>query len=173
MKINLYGGPGIGKSTVAALVFAELKLKAFNVEITHEYAKELVYEGFDLKKADKTFQYRILMEQVRRELIFQNKVDFLISDSPLLLNAYYNGDPGAIHLARINEQEKDLHFYLLRSHEHFESKGRSHSHKQSVGIDNNMLKFLTDNSVELIEVGGTAQEKASLIVQKAVEVFGA
>lgn len=173
MKINLYGGPGIGKSTTAALIFAELKLLGYNVEITHEYAKELVYEGINLTKADQAMQYRILMEQVRRELIFQNKVDFLISDSPLLLNAYYNGDPGAIHLARWNEKPKDLHFYLVRSHEHFESKGRSHSEKQSLSIDSNMQKFLEQNGVKLIEVSGSAHEKSKTIVEKALEVWNA
>ena len=41
--INLLGGPGCGKSTIAALIFAKLKLheKKYSVEYVQEYAKYL------------------------------------------------------------------------------------------------------------------------------------
>jgi adenylate kinase family enzyme len=37
--INLFGGPGCGKSTLAARIFSILKLKDISCELINEYAK--------------------------------------------------------------------------------------------------------------------------------------
>ena len=42
--INIFGGPGTGKSVTAAKLFAELKIQNKNCELITEYAKELVYD---------------------------------------------------------------------------------------------------------------------------------
>lgn len=165
MKINLYGGPGIGKSTVAGLVFSELKIRGYNAEIVHEYAKELVYEGTDLRKVDSFFQDRIFIEQLRRELLFFSKVDILITDSPLMLNAYYNGGKKALSLVEMTQTDADLNFYLTRTNEHFEGKGRSHNEKESLAIDKKMLDFLKQQNIDLINVDGDSRAKALRIVE--------
>ena len=36
--INLYGGPGTGKSTTAAALFALIKREGYNVELVTEFA---------------------------------------------------------------------------------------------------------------------------------------
>lgn len=173
MKINLYGGPGIGKSTVASLVFAELKVRGLNVEMVHEYAKELVYEGIDLRNVDQFFQDRILIEQLRRELLFFKKVDYIITDSPLMLNAYYNGGKTSVFMAKQTDSESDLNFYLTRTNEHFEGKGRSHTEKESVVIDKKMLSFLKKHKVNLINVDGDSRTKAMKIVDMILAVKNA
>jgi adenylylsulfate kinase-like enzyme len=40
--INLFGGPGTGKSTLAAALFTDLKMKGINAELVTEFAKDLV-----------------------------------------------------------------------------------------------------------------------------------
>src|SRR3546814_15130333 len=42
--LNFFAGPGAGKSTTTAQVFADLKKKNLNVELVTEYAKDLVWE---------------------------------------------------------------------------------------------------------------------------------
>ena len=42
--INFYGGPGIGKSTMAAKMFAALKTAGVKTELVGEFAKDLVYD---------------------------------------------------------------------------------------------------------------------------------
>lgn len=168
MKINLYGGPGIGKSTVSSIVFSELKIRGFDAEIVHEYAKELVHEGFDLRKADGNFQFRIIMEQLRRELLF-NKAEYLVTDSPLFLNAYYSKEERALDLAQKNDSDENLHFYLIRSNEYFEGKGRSHNEKESISIDKEMIKFLKKNNVTPIIIDGDSKIKAMKIVDIILE----
>ena len=39
--VNLYGGPGAGKSTAALQLVAELKKRGINADYVSEYAKEL------------------------------------------------------------------------------------------------------------------------------------
>lgn len=170
MKINLFGGPGIGKSTVSAILFAELKIAGINVETVHEYAKELVYEGHDLREATKEFQTKIFKEQLRRELLFLNKAEVLISDSPLLLNAYYHGDPKIIEIALRHSTPKDLNVFLSRSVEKFEGRGRSHNHIESVAIDQKMIDFLSKHC-NLTKVDGTSKEKADKIFKILMDSY--
>lgn len=41
--VNLYGGPGVGKSTGAAYVFARLKEAGVVAELVTEFAKDLTW----------------------------------------------------------------------------------------------------------------------------------
>ena len=41
LVVNLFGGPGTGKSTTMAHVFAELKWRGYDCEMSNEYAKEV------------------------------------------------------------------------------------------------------------------------------------
>ena len=43
--INLFGGPGVGKSTTASGLFYEMKKARLEVELVTEYAKDAVWEG--------------------------------------------------------------------------------------------------------------------------------
>ena len=164
-KINLYGGPGIGKSTVAALIFAQLKAEGKSAEIVTEYAKELVYLGIDLTKSNQNLQDQILLEQLRRELVFQDQVDFMVCDSPLLLNSFYNGSDMSLKLAKKNlRNDDDFHFFLVRSQEHFETQGRSHNEKQSLEIDKKMEQFFKDHKIKYIKIDGDSRSKADKIL---------
>jgi len=44
IHINLWAGPGTGKSTMAASIFAELKWNKIDCELVSEYAKQIVWE---------------------------------------------------------------------------------------------------------------------------------
>ncbi len=44
LVINMFAGPGAGKSTLAAGTFFRLKCLGVNAEIAPEYAKDLVWE---------------------------------------------------------------------------------------------------------------------------------
>ena len=43
--VNLYGGPGSGKSTGAAYIFSMLKMVGVDAEYVTEFAKDKVWEG--------------------------------------------------------------------------------------------------------------------------------
>lgn len=84
--INLHAGPGTGKSTTAAGLFALMKHEGYKVELVTEYAKELCYEG-TLAGAD---QIDIFVEQWRRMRRLEGQVDYVITDSPLMFSLIYH-----------------------------------------------------------------------------------
>lgn len=84
--INFFGGPGAGKSSIAAGLFYRMKQLGINVELVTEYFKELVWEN----TANNTTDYLyVLASQNRRLERLRDKVDYVITDSPLLLSGYY------------------------------------------------------------------------------------
>ena len=68
--INLFGGPGSGKSTTAASVFSKLKIMGYNVELVTEFAKDMVWE-----QHDSIFDNQLLIFAEHKNL----KVELLIS----------------------------------------------------------------------------------------------
>lgn len=85
LNVNLYAGPGVGKSVTAAALFVALKMRGVHAELVNEYAKELVYDGVIARAS----QRDILREQVRRQARLQGKVDVVVTDAPPLITMLY------------------------------------------------------------------------------------
>lgn len=149
--INLFGGPGSGKSTTAAGLFYHMKLQHMNVELITEYAKELVYAG--TLPVLKQYQEYIFAEQNRRQQILEGHVDWAITDSPLLLSLFYG-----VGLNRFNEEAfvnvvsdtfrmyDNVCFFLDRPVQ-FSGVGRDRNLEESIQIDNALIKILKDEGV--------------------------
>lgn len=84
--INLYGGPGTGKSTLAADVYARLKRQGFNAELVREYVKNWAWEGRAISVYDQIY---FAAKQIRYESMLFGKVDFIVTDSPVWLAGFY------------------------------------------------------------------------------------
>lgn len=84
--VNLFGGPGCGKSTTMARLFADLKTRGYNVEMVSEFAKDLVYEQRQETMKDELY---IFAKQHHRLFRVNEKVDIIITDRPLLLTNIY------------------------------------------------------------------------------------
>lgn len=85
--INLYGGPGTGKSTTSAFLFYKLKSMGQNVELVREYVKNWAWEGRHIGRYD---QFYFMGKQIRSEAMLFGKVDYIVTDCPVLLGAYYS-----------------------------------------------------------------------------------
>ena len=140
MVINFYGGPCSGKSTAAAGLFYKMKLLGYSVELTDEFAKECVWEENIPMLRD---QLWILAHQHRKILRLAEKVDYVITDSPVLLSPIYRtkyGDPmysdliDQIALECYNKYD-NVNFMLSRPRENFQEDGRAQDEVQSVQID--------------------------------------
>ncbi|CAH0343769.1 AAA family ATPase [Rhizobium sp. CECT 9324] len=88
--INLFAGPGAGKSTTAAGLFNVMKMKGHKVELVMEYAKDLTYERNTSRLGN---QMTILGEQFNRLHRLVGQVEWIITDSPLLLGTMYAQGP--------------------------------------------------------------------------------
>lgn len=85
--INIIGGPGTGKTTVAAELFSKLKRLNLDVENVSEFSNELVWENNTSAFNDRLYMHAI---QHHRLFTMKGKLDYIITDSPLLLTSVYN-----------------------------------------------------------------------------------
>lgn len=173
--INLLGGSGLGKSTTAALVFGELKLLHHDAELVQEYAKEWAWAGKRITPDD---QDHICSEQFNREARLYNKVDFIVTDSPLILGPmyqkFYSGDDPTIHktLERIKTSEQEGIVYmnfLLTRNKKFNPKGRFETEEQAKEVDNYLKEYLIKNQIPFHSVSSGDRERVNEIVTEVVK----
>ncbi len=81
LVVNLFGGPGSGKSTTAAGIFSKLKLAGVNCEFAPEWAKEKVWAGEEVTLDNQLYVFGKQYHRIWRLL---NKVDIVITDAPIL-----------------------------------------------------------------------------------------
>jgi hypothetical protein len=169
--INLFGGPGCGKSTGAAYVFSKLKMLGVNAELTSEYAKDKTWEG-NMKAI--ACQPYIFGNQVYRIDRCIDDVDVIVTDSPLLLSLFYNRDeaiePYFTQLveAKFNEYE-NLNFFLIRN-KVYNPVGRNQTETEATEIDEQVLKFMSAYERELkYDVVTGDNEGYDKIVEKVLD----
>lgn len=145
--INLFGGPGVGKSTIAADVFASLKKEGYDVELITEYAKTRVYEEHDTVFGDQAYMFAKQLRQFHR---LEGKVDFAVCESPLLLSVMYarehnyryqNFEPFVFEAAN---HFNNMNFFLARNLETvpYNPSGRRHTVDEARELDKECEKVL-------------------------------
>lgn len=124
--VCLYGGPGLGKSTLAAELFVDLKTRGHSVELVTEYVKRWAWLGHPIKGWEDSLY--IFAKQLRAESVLYGKVSFIITDSPIGLCAayekFYRPDQTIIRSAYENVRRQqsldgvveNLDFQLMRQH---------------------------------------------------------
>lgn len=174
--VNLLGAAGSGKSTLAAKIFAMLKLKGYNCEYVSEYAKQIVYEE-NYKKLDN--QLLILANQYYNLDVLRDKVDIIITDSPLLLSVFYNENYNKKNTNKIPDNifEKltmycystfdNLNFFIKRNHL-YKKEGRYQTEEQAKVEEGIILDTLKDLKVNVQTLLST-EDCASIIVDKVEE----
>lgn len=155
--INAFAGPGAGKTTSCLEVAEKLKKQGFVTEYVQEYAKELVYDN-NLIMLDGHYehQFAILNEQMKRINRLYGKVDFIITDSPILLNnTYLNEDKNTEVYSAYSDSVNKLYglynnfnYFVERDTSVFEKEGRIHNLEQSIAIDNELKNMLHNNQID-------------------------
>lgn len=144
-RINIFGGAGVGKSTITAKLFAELKSKHYRIEHVTEYIKNWVYESRIPKSWDQLY---IFGQQLHREDLIIRQGPIIITDSPLLMQVTYakhNNFPAYQQLLDIaNKFETEypsINFYIHRKHT-YQPEGRYHTEEEAIQIDQSILNIL-------------------------------
>lgn len=158
--INLYGGPGCGKSTTAALVFSKLKMDGHNVELVREYAKDVFYEQrYNLLK----HQLYVTAKQYKRLKDIQDygKVELVITDSPILLGLYYGRELSYItafsDVIDSLYAEFDNHDVFINRVKPYETSGRMQTLDQAKSIDDFLKEEIVANFI--IDGNGEGADK--------------
>lgn len=155
--INAFAGPGAGKTTSCLEVAEKLKKQGFVTEYVQEYAKELVYDNnFIMLDGHYEHQFAILNEQMKRINRLYGKVDFIVTDSPILLNnTYLNEDKNTEVYSAYSDSVNKLYglynnfnYFVERDTSVFEKEGQIHNLEQSIAIDNELKNMLHNNQID-------------------------
>ncbi len=165
LHINLYAGPGSGKSTTAAAVFAKLKWNKIECELISEYAKQQVWQE-SFKTLDN--QIYLFAKQHNKHVILENKVDVVITDSPLPMGCVYdNGRTKYLKEMTLNEYNKfnNLNIFLIRCKE-YNPNGRMQTEVEAIEKDEEIAQFLFDNNIPYISIPGEEES-----IDKIVDII--
>lgn len=142
--INLWGAPGAGKSTVAAGLFYKMKVAGYKVELVTEYAKDVVWDNRDDLLKDQLY---LLAKQNRKLERLRGKVDWCITDSPVLLVLAYMPELYYSHFNSLTydvwNSYTNLNYLLERNHE-YKRDGRVQTEEESRIIDEKILDIFSE-----------------------------
>lgn len=149
--INAFAGPGAGKTVSCMDICSELKKRGYNAEYVQEYAKEIVYDkNYELLDGSEANQFKILKEQLHRMDRLYEETDFIVTDSPILLNAIYNKEPTKEYLDMIDElyaHYNNFSYFVQRDASHFQKEGRIHNLQESQQKDEEIKSMLSDHGI--------------------------
>jgi len=166
--INLFGGPGTGKSTTATGLFHLMKLDKMECEYVSEFAKDVVWEQNTKLLENQFFVSANQHHKIFRVLQYYKnnniKNAYVITDSPFVLGIFY-GNENWSQLERFNDflvQEfktndmsglkmQNINIFLNRVKE-YNPKGRLQSEKEAKKIDTRIKNFLNYFKIPYIEI---------------------
>jgi len=162
--INIFGGPGIGKSTTAAKIYHDLQMNGYECDLPYEFPKQVAWEENRSQITDQLF---IFAGQHRNIVRSYGKVDYIILDSPILLslvykNLYNEGFPSSLYgnefdrmALGIFKSYDNINFNIERNKMDYITEGRFQSYDESVMIDNRITSILVDNQIDFIPIKQT------------------
>lgn len=151
--INIFGGPGAGKSTTAAGIFYKMKQKGINVELVTEYAKDMTWEGRMNILGDQLY---VLAKQQRRVSRLEGKVDYVVTDAPFFLGLVYM-EPDYLKtfepLVLEAWERYDNHCFMLnRQNIAFQEVGRNQDADGAKAIDDKLHRLLNSRRIPFTEI---------------------
>lgn len=173
LRINFYGGPGVGKSTLAARVYAELsRAGVVSTELVQEFCKQWAFKGEKLDIFDQVYTFGAQLWS--EHCLFKAGIDVIVTDSPVLLQCVYTAildEQIAAHLIQIGltfeQQHKSLNFLVQRSIP-YRREGRFEEEPELQELDDRIaaavdrfgFPYVVVNPDEIETINQTAKEAA-------------
>lgn len=155
--VNLFAGPGAGKTTTMAGVFSKLKLDNINCEMATEFAKELTWEERTVALSNSIY---VFGEQQYRLYKLGRKVDIILTDAPLLIQYYFNkkynfNEDENFDKLIINEfkRHNNLNFFINRT-KPFNPKGRNQTEEESIQASKEIKTILDELEIPYLIIDG-------------------
>lgn len=152
--VNLFAGPGAGKTTCAWEIASELKKRGYEVEYVPEYAKEFVWDNnLEMLDGSLNHQTKLYQEQLYRVTRLLGKVDFVVTDSPALLSAQYlketNPDVREAFILTMLDDFKNMNNFnlFINRGKEYQQTGRKHNEAEAKAIDKEIKDFLKENKI--------------------------
>ena len=159
LVVNLFAGPGAGKSTGAAYIFSKLKMLGVDCELVTEFAKDKIWEGSSLILQNQLY---IFGKQSWRMSRCKDKVKVIITDSPLVLSTLYcdKNEPWYNDLINviIKEFNKYSNYnYFINRVKEYNPNGRYQTEDEAVKLDSNLRNMLNNFSIKYSEMPGCVE----------------
>ena len=170
--VNLFGAPGAGKSTGAAYIFSKIKMAGVNAELVTEFAKDKVWEE---SKEVFNNQIYIFGKQSFKISRVMNKVDVIITDSPIILSSFYNSDEmiqeelDALVMKTFNSYNNMN--YFIEIVKPYQEKGRFQTEEESDQIADEVSTLLDEKEVDYEVIAGDT-EGYDYIVEQILHKLG-
>ena len=170
--VNLFGAPGAGKSTGAAYIFSKIKMAGVNAELVTEFAKDKVWEE---SKEVFNNQIYIFGKQSFKISRVMNKVDVIITDSPIILSSFYNSDEtiqeelDALVMKTFNSYN-NMNYFIERV-KPYQEKGRFQTEEESDQIADEVSTLLDEKEVDYEVIAGDT-EGYDYIVKQILHKLG-
>ncbi len=173
--INLFAGPGTGKSTLAAHTFAELKNMGKDVELVREYVKDWAWINRKPKANDQLY---LLGKQSQAESRLYGQVEFIVTDSPILLapiyeQHYFRRDvtrSAAFKFLHYAKEDGVVHHnFFLRRYKQFQQKGRFETEDQAKALDWAIEMYLKTSDVDFVVVDLPFEKRLDFILNNIRE----
>lgn len=151
--INFIGCPGSGKSTSAAEEYVRLKKEGHSAYLVTEFATDCILAGKpEILKNQKVLFYN----QLKRIQLAMNKVEYIVVDSPLLLNivyARYNGISDKKFEREVLTAVKGMknEYKYLSPRTDYSNLNRVHTAGQSLQVDTLIKEVLKENGMVFCE----------------------
>lgn len=171
MRVNLYGGPGSGKSTTAAWLFSELKTKQVSVELIGEYVKSWAYQGRKIELFDQIY---LLGKQQQSEYRFlKSGVKNIITDSPCWLTGFYAPitlRPPIEAINKIYDSMFDsMNIFLHRKGRPYVTEGRYQTPEEARRIDMDLNQYLISHNIPLYYIDYDNREEILKLVLEKID----
>ena len=160
--VNLFGGPGIGKSSIANGLTYKLKKKHITCDNPYEFPKVLAWDENHSAIKDQLY---VLANQHRGIVKSYGKVDYIILDSPIVLSLVYKSVykgteyPATLYgesfdkmVLDIHNQYDTLNIVLRRSDGGYNEKERYQSFDESKMLDLEIENTLIKHHIPFIYV---------------------
>lgn len=162
--VNLFGVPSAGKSTGAAYIFSQLKLNGINAELITEFAKDKVWENNTEVFKNQAYLFGKQSYKMSR---CKDKVDVLVTDSPLPLSIFYNkdivlGEDFNKTVMNVFNSYNNLNYLLLRV-KPYNPNGRHQTEKESDELKQPMINLLHNRNIKYTEHNGNVQGYEEII----------
>lgn len=141
----------VHNSTSAAFIFSQLKMRGVNCELITEYAKDKTWEN---NMEALSCQEYIFGKQSFRMKRCRDKVDVIVTDSPLPLGIFYNTNPilgehyENLVLDVFNTYE-NMNYVLVRD-KPYNPIGRNQTQEESDEIGDKIQMFLDDHKIPYV-----------------------
>lgn len=151
--INLLGGPGVGKSTIASGLFYKAKKDGQLCELIHEVAKDLTYEKRYTALSCQPF---VFGKQLMKSWRLMDESEYIITDSPILLSCIYGAEWGSDFVKSCLDIFNTFNNanFLLKRKKAYVQVGRNQNEAEAREIDSKVEEFLVDNGIPHIIIEG-------------------